>query len=175
MILQALRAAEKLREGGAKAGSRWQTPCPCWGLITPEPFLTPNHLPFSCSGLLWYFQCDSKVYSKKTIMVLAFPVIFCLLSRHQVVPVYNTRASLISCIACDLEQSNWKRFGTQFAKALISSQKGTLQSRNTAQCRYHLLIQTIYCTVKNAKKNLLWKHQERLRWNYATVSLLRNL
>lgn len=57
--------------------------------------LPPSHLPFSYSGFLWYFQSDSKIHSMKTIIVLAFaPLIFWLLSRHQVISVYNTRASL---------------------------------------------------------------------------------
>lgn len=152
MTLQALRTAGRLREGGGKVCSRWQTPCPCWGLVNPEPFLTPSHLPFSYSGLLWYFQRDSKVHSMKTIIVLAFA--HHMLSAKQTLGYISSQhQSIINQLCCLWFRAiHLKKVWNPVCKALIS-QKGILQSRNTAQCRYYLLIQMIYCTIKNAKKN----------------------
>lgn len=124
--------AEGGRWQSGQPGNRHLVPAEDWYLLSPfSPPATCLSATQGCSStssvILSYIQW-------KRLLCLLLPFIFWLLSRRLVISVYNTIASVISCVACDLEQSKWKKFGTQSAKAQISSQKGTLQSRNTAQC-----------------------------------------
>lgn len=156
MTLQALRAAGKLREGGGKVGSRQQTPCPCRGLVTPEPFLTTSHLPFSYPGLFQYFQCDPKLHSMKTITVFAFALH--ILAAKQTSGYISLQHHSISNQLCCLwfRAIQVKKVWNPVCKSSNIFTEGDFTKQKYCpvpqrQLRYHLLIQMI-CTVKNAKK-----------------------
>lgn len=122
----------------------------------------PSHLPFSCSGLLWYLQSGSKLHSMKKNIVLAF--------AHHILAAKQTSGyirlqhqSIPNQLRCF-----WFR-AIQLKKGWnpVCKSSGIFRERDLTKQKYCPVQISLANTddllhCKKCKQNLIWKHQESL-------------